>query len=500
MIEADKRRAIYLLHEEGMAAREIAQRFGLSRNTVRAIIAQQGAMPETERTDKLTIEPELLTKLYADCHGRIQRMHEKLVEEEGIQIKYSTLTRMLREAGISKPHKTRCHRVADEPGMEMQHDTTIYRVKLGSLRVKICASLIYMRYSKRRYLKFYRTFNRFNMKCFLHEALMFWGYSARQCIIDNTNLARLCGTGKNAVIVPEMVTFAQRYAFCFICHEKQHANRKAGEERSFWTVETNFLPGRSFGSLEDLNQQALEWSTVRMENRPQGKARLIPAKAFEHEAAYLVKLPSHLPAPYQTLPRIIDQYGYIAFGGNFYWVPGTKRGKVQILQYSDHLAIYEGRTCLMEYPLPGDGVRNAQLSPPGLPTSPYKPNNRKHPTDEEQRQLRAMAESVSGYLDFCLQTKGIQHHEFVRKLIALSRKVSSELFIKTIERAHKYRITDIETIRRIALLQLDQGALPLVNIDEQFTGRDTYREGSLTESPDLSIYDNLLNDNEDNDK
>ena len=55
----------------------------------------------------------------------------------------------------------------------------------------IVASVLYLRYSKRRYLKVYRTFNRFAMKCFLHEALMYWGYAAGQCIIDNTNLARL---------------------------------------------------------------------------------------------------------------------------------------------------------------------------------------------------------------------------------------------------------------------------------------------------------------------
>jgi hypothetical protein len=48
-------------------------------------------------------------------------------------------------------------------------------------------------------LKFYRVFNRFAMKCFLHEALMFWGYAARKCIIDNTNLARLRGVGSRAV-------------------------------------------------------------------------------------------------------------------------------------------------------------------------------------------------------------------------------------------------------------------------------------------------------------
>ena len=78
----------------------------------------------------------------------------------------------------------------DEPGVEMQHDTTVYQVKLAGQQTKLIASLLYLRYSKRRYLRFYRVFQRFAMKCFLHEALTFWGYAARQCIIDNTNLAR----------------------------------------------------------------------------------------------------------------------------------------------------------------------------------------------------------------------------------------------------------------------------------------------------------------------
>ncbi len=96
-----------------------------------------------------------------------------------------------------------------------------------------------------------------------------------------------------------MEAFAREYGFVFRCHALKHANRKAGEERSFWTVETNFLPGRTFQSLEDLNQQAFQWSTVRMDNKPQGKAGLIPAKAFEHERQYLLELAAHLPAPYR---------------------------------------------------------------------------------------------------------------------------------------------------------------------------------------------------------
>lgn len=40
MIGPDKRKAIYLLHEEGMGRRDIARRLKVSRNTVDAIIAR----------------------------------------------------------------------------------------------------------------------------------------------------------------------------------------------------------------------------------------------------------------------------------------------------------------------------------------------------------------------------------------------------------------------------------------------------------------------------
>jgi transposase len=107
MIEADKRKAIFLLHQEGMRARQIARRLRVSPNTVRIIIQQEGAMSRIERSDKQRIDPEFLREVYEQCDGRVQRMHTKLVEEQGIAVKYSTLTQMLRELGISKSQKAR---------------------------------------------------------------------------------------------------------------------------------------------------------------------------------------------------------------------------------------------------------------------------------------------------------------------------------------------------------------------------------------------------------
>ncbi len=496
MIEADKRKAVFLLHQEGMSIREISRRLGVSRGTVKVIIEQGGEKPKIQRKKK-DIDEELLRRLYAQCEGFVQRVHEKLSEEEGIEVKYSSLTRMLREKGISKSHKTRCDRVADEPGAEMQHDTTMYTREVGGKRVKLVASILYLRYSKRRYLKFYRSFNRFAMKTFFHEALLFWGYSAPSCIIDNTNLARLRYSGKNAVIAPEMESFGKTYGFQFKCHAINHPNRKAGEERCFWTTETNFLPGRTFASMEDLNEQGFEWATKRMEYRPQSKTGLIPAKAFEHECNFLTKLPEHLPAPYCVHERGTDQYGYVAFGSNYYWVPGTKRDTIKVLEYADHLKLCKTGETLAEYPLPPDGTKNKLFSPEGQPLPRHSPKNRHKPTQDEEKRLRDMSESVNDYLDFAIKPMGQKRHRFLRRLFALSRKTTQPLFVKSIERAHKYKIIHIETIERIVSLSITQGTqtLPLVDIDEQFRERSTYQEGRLTDRPNLSNYEDIQEDN-----
>lgn len=491
MIDPEKRKAIFYLSTQGMPLRKIARELQVDRNTVRAVILQQGEVPSTIRSDKIKLCPELLTRLYLECDGYAQRIHEKLTEEHGVEVGYSTLTTIIRDLDLRLPASGRCEQVPDKPGEELQHDTSEYRVKLTTGEVKLIGSLLYFRFSKIRYLKFYRFFNRFMMKCFFHEALMFWNYSAPVCIIDNTNLARLRGTGKNAVIVPEMEQFAKSYAFHFVCHEIGHANRKAGDERGFFTVTTNFLPGRTFKDLEDLNRQALEWATVRCMHRPVGKSKLIPAKAFEFEKPYLTRLPELISPPYLEFQRGIDQYGYVAFDGNFYWAPGTGRHQVKVLRYPDHLKIYHRRELLIEYPLPPVEVKNKKFYPPGRQEPRHQPKGRKHPSGEEEKILRSFSKTLDAYVDFALkQYTGKRRHNFIRDLFRLQQRLSPQLFDKAVSRALVYRVTDPDTVYRIAVLQMKEAAyeVPSVPIDEDFKNRPSFLEGRFTDKADLTLY------------
>jgi len=103
-------------------------------------------------------------------------------------------------------------------------------------------------YSRILFFQFFPTFTRFDCKVFLSDALQYFQGSCDVCMIDNTHVVVLQGTGRDMVPVPEMAAFAERYRFRFQAHEKGDANRSAHVERGFSYIENNFLAGRSYRS------------------------------------------------------------------------------------------------------------------------------------------------------------------------------------------------------------------------------------------------------------
>lgn len=497
MIDAEKRKAVFLLHEGGMGVRELARRLGVSRGTVREIIREKGETKKITRPDQKQVPKELVSKLYADCQGYVERVHDKLKEENGIEIGYSTLTRLVREMGLGGPVQRRDTLVPDEPGAEMQHDTSPYKLQIGGQRMGVVGSSVYLRYCKMRYLKFYPSFNRYRMKCFFHEALMHFGYSAPACIIDNTNLAVLRGSGKNAVMNPEMISFARAYGFEWRAHEINHSDRKGGVERGFWFVETNFFPGRTFSTLEDLNAQAFEWATKRIVLKPHAKSKLIPAQLFEFEKGYLQSLPPYLSPPVEEVWRDTDQYGYAAYDGNYYLVPGEGRVQVRVLRFPEKIRIMKNREVLAEYDLPPWGTKNERIPPP-KGASEHRPRNCKAPTGAEERRLKAIAPEVEAYLEVIkkLPESQAKKYQLIRQIFRLSKKLQTDLFLKTIQRAMHYGVSDIETIERIAMYQLQDSAFSVDSFEYDSKGHP-YSELDVSELPDLSKYDEVLTDGDD---
>jgi hypothetical protein len=437
-------------------------------------------------------------------------MHEILTEERGFTIAYTTLARAVRCLDLEGNTLNHAGRFPDVAGQEMQHDTTIYTVVINGMPAKVVCSCLYLRYSKLRFIKFYRWFNRFQMKCFIDEALRFWGCCALACIIDNTSLVILSGSGADALFVPEMVAFANGYGFHWVAHAIGHADRKAGVERNFWAVETNFLPGRTFVSFEDLNVQAFEWATQRYAWRPQSHTGLVPAKLFEHEKNSLRKLPDFISPPSQTHKRVLDAYGYIRFDGNFYWAPLKPGFLVTIVQYSDHVVLYEKPDVeIARYSLPPLGTKGKTFAPPDKPGKRDEPRNLRKGCEIQEKHLRQKGTLVSSYIDFIKSAACAVRYkpQFIRDLYDIAQTCSEELFLALISRALRYRVSSTTALLRMAVLitrarnhDSQASVLPAEPAREEYQQRQTYRDGEFsTEHDHSAILDNPTSEKEHND-
>jgi len=490
MIDPEVQKTVYNLHNKGRSISKISNSLSIDRRTVRNIIECNGEFSSfKKREDAIHIDEELLKETFVACSGWAQRIHEVLAEK-GVVIGYSTLTRKIQKMGLRNKDKKRSSRVPDEPGLEFQHDTSPYTIKINGNDKKVQASQMYYRYSKVRYLKFYNSFTRFYMKCFFTEALSYFKYVPKECIIDNTNLAVLCGTGENAIFNNEMISFSKIFDFKWKAHAIMHSDRKAGVERSFWTVETNFFPGRSFTSFEDLNRQAFEWSEKHAIT-PNKKTKIIPIEVFETEKILLKKVMPDLPSPYIVHGRVVDQYGYIAFDSNYYWIPLGTNKEVKVLQFEKVIKIYNDRKLAVEYSLPAFGVRSEKFSPKDVHLR-HAPKKVSIPPYKEEEVLRSLGEDVNKYLDGIIKgTSTNRKYQSIKRLHSLHCRFTPSLFLKSIVRSLKYNVYDVSRLEEISIQILKSENLeipdPVINYD--YEGRENYKEGEFTDCVDLSTYE-----------
>jgi hypothetical protein len=259
MLDQSTRAAMLKLHEQGHSIRGIARALKVSRGAVRDVRrSATETVPALVRPEKATPYRDQILELYARCRGNLVRVHEELVVS-GAPFSYPALTAFCRRQGIGHEPKEPIGEYHFQPGQEMQHDTSPHRAEIGGhLRPVQTASLV-CAYSRMLFFQFFPTFRRFDCKVFLTDALQYFQGACETCLIDNTHVVVLKGTGREMVPVPEMAAFADRYGFRFQAHAIGNANRSARVERSFRYIETNFLAGRSFPDWADANRQARQW-------------------------------------------------------------------------------------------------------------------------------------------------------------------------------------------------------------------------------------------------
>lgn len=425
---------------------------GISRNAVRRVLASgRVQVPVIERASQVDEQAERIYELYQECAGNLVRVWEEL-EASGVKLAYSTLTGWCRKRGLGQKEKERAGRYHFEPGSEMQHDTSPHDVKVGEkMRRLQCASVV-LCYSRLMYIQLYPRFTRFWCKVFLSEAAEYFGGVAGRCMVDNTSVVVAQGTGREAVMAPEMEGFGQRFGFEFAAHEKGDANRSARVERPFWYIERNFYPGRRFEDLGDLNRQAVAWCD-KVKGRFIRSIRAVPAELYQQERVRLKPLPIHVPEVIEEQQRMVDLEGYISLHGNRYSAPAELIGRrVAVREGKDRVRLFDGHRVVAEHERIEDGryARStlAEHRKRGLWRSK---RDRPLPPLEEEKVLQAAGGALARLAEELRKMHGGRAAGYLRRLHRMYLDYPSEVIERGVSEAIEYGLMDLERIERMVL-------------------------------------------------
>jgi transposase len=459
MIPIEIRNGVRLLRSQGQSLREISRLLRLSRNAVRRILREK----DGERTPSPPCDAATLARLeeaFRRARGNGVRVKELLASEIGLNVPYSTLTRWIREAQLRDPPR-RSGEYHQAPGEEMQHDTSPHRMMLSGKAVSAQCAGLTLAYSRRLFVQYYPRFTRFEAKHFLLEGVRFNDGSCPLCIIDNTSVLVVAGSGPEAVIAPEMTAFARALGFGFRAHHIEHPDRKGRIERPFAWVERNFLAGRSFVDFDDLNRQALTWCREVANQKVKRVLGMSPEAAYVLEKPHLKPLPRVLPPVYEVLERVVDLYGYISVDTNRYSVPERLVGRaVSVHKHSAEIVIYHRGSEIARHPRLV-GQRAARHTLPGHHPTPTRAS--RGPALEEQL-LSGGHASLERYAAALKQRAYGRGVRALRRLLELKRTYPSGPFLAAIEQALRFGLFDLQ---RLETLILKQVAGDFFNLDSE---------------------------------
>jgi transposase len=450
MLEQSVRHAILELQRRGQSVRAIARTLQVSRAAVRDVLRRGSAeVPRLARPEKALDHRDDILRLLRECAGSFTRVHEELTTA-GLQLSYPAFTAFCRRHGIGQTPTQAAGHYDFAPGQEMPHDTSPHDVHLGGTVRRVQTASLVLGYSRMLFFQFYPQFRRFECKMFLTEALRYLDGACQICLIDNTHVVVLKGTGRDMIPVPEMAAFAERFGFTFVAHAVGDANRSGRVERMFRFIQRGFLPGRRFPDWAEANRQARAWCD-RVNARPKRQLKATPRELFAVEHAALRRLPRWIPEPYLLHERLVDVEGYITLHTNRYSVPTAFIGRrLEVRETQDRVIISAGpreiTTHAREVEPRSRYVFRAEHRPPRGQGWRHE----RAPFPEEQALRRLLPESEA-YLDALKRRGKLQTTLALRQLLRMAREYPREPLLAAIQTAAHYGLYDLGRLERMVL-------------------------------------------------
>jgi transposase len=311
---------ILLLRKQGHSIREITRQSGHSRNTVRRIV-REGA-PRSfctpARASKLDAFKDYLRERYAE-HGLSGVRLTEEIRKMGFKGSSRIVCRFLATLRSKVPAQLTT-RFETPPGEQAQADWAEagrYQLADGS-GARVFFFIMVLGFCRALYLEFTRSMRLETLiRCHQNAFAYFGGWPAH-ILYDNMRQVIV----RPGLVNPRFRDFADYHGFEAKAHRPYRPRTKGKVERMVSYVKDNFLCGRCFHSLEDLNGQARAWLETTANVRVHATTGARPCDLLEKEREHLIPLSAI--APYQLVHcvhRTVDAEALVRFDQVRYSVP-----------------------------------------------------------------------------------------------------------------------------------------------------------------------------------
>jgi transposase len=496
-LNEEKRKLIRDLFQKTASIRATAELAGVSRNAVRRELRRLAiprAVATVPRKSKLDDFKDKIRYLVVEKHLSAVRVLEE-ISPLGYQGGYSILkdyVRIIRPKGRKRPTAPLPH----SPGVEAQMDWSPHPVILGGREQIVHTGSIVLCFSRWLFFRHFPDQTLGNVIRLHQEAFMELGAVPQTITYDNmTTVGRHTGPGQ-VWINPVFKTFADTYGFQIIILPPGAKERHGIVERPFHYIENNFLAGREFADMEDINSKGDFWRANTANVRIHGTLRERPVDRLQRERPFLQPLPqTKADTFYREVARQIHTDFCVAVDTNRYSASPHLIGlDAKVRLYKDHLEIWVNSKldCQHTYV---EGRFQRQVLPEH--EKAFKEITGQHQLLKDTfLRLGPQAES---YYEGLRRERGAGAGYHLQRILKLADRYGSDVIAGALTHAMRYGAFSADAVLRITqgkALRVSQQA-PVQTIPEEIRN---WLRSCAVESQDPQFYDQLLGETSDKDE
>jgi transposase len=350
MVHVEEWMDIKQLAQQGYSVRAIARQTGASRNTVAKLLAQTAPQPfrTPPRPSKLDAFKPYLQQRLQECSLSAVRLLAE-IRPMGYTGSVCVLRRYLASLkGQQQAQAKATVRFETPPGHQAQVDWAhagTFAAASGQ-PLKVSLFLMVLGFSRMLYIQFTPSMALPQLLACHQEAFAFWGGWPRELLYDNMAQVRLPGGAWN----PLFLDFAHHYGFVPRTCRVRRPRTKGKVERMVDYVKDNFLTGRAFVDLADLNAQGRRWLAETANSRIHATTGARPCDLLAEEGLTLLTRIAPYRLTSKSLRRVSAE-GFVHLEKSRYSVPPEHVGKTVVVEAGEQQVIIRaGELIVAEHP------------------------------------------------------------------------------------------------------------------------------------------------------